>query len=154
MKIIPLLFFLALAACERNAAPYELFSEGRPFKIDPAVPPEGMHLVQILLNNQFTPVTNTLCARDANDKRPLQRYLAQMLGGAIDPGQTRTFKLHGGCETDWFETASGARVDYWRCNVGITNIGASKDDEMEAANIYFGITQDEWKFIPEKLICG
>ena len=155
MKIIPLVFFLALTACSREIpfVPYELFSEGRPFQIDPAKPPGGMHMMQILLNNQFTPVTNTLCASDAGDQRPLQRYLAQMLGGAIDPGQRFAYKLRGGCATEWMETRTG-RVDFWRCTMGVENVTTGKNDANISADISFGVTQDEWKFIPEKLICG
>ena len=156
MKLILLLFFLALISCNQderiNAAPFKIDPAGDPFKIDPAKPPNGMHMVQILLKNQMTPVAGTGCETDPEDKRPLPRYLAMMLGDAIDAGALG-FKLSGGCKADQLETGKGPLIDIWRCNVGVSNIVTDKYGVIASAHIYFGITKNTWEFIPEKLMC-
>lgn len=54
MKHRLLLFCLALVSCTQSERIDPL--RGNPVKIDPAKPREGMHLVQILLENQSLPL--------------------------------------------------------------------------------------------------
>ena len=153
MKLILPLFFLALISCDQPERISPLW--GDPIKIDPTKPPDGMHMVQILLENQLLPVKGTGCegsALGSGDKRLLQHSLALMLGSSIDPG-TMEFKLSGGCKVDQIETKKGPRIDIWRCNLGISNIETSTTTTTVSADIYFGITKDTWEFIPEKLLC-
>lgn len=156
MKMILPLFLLALAACDRpgqaDIVPYEIFSENAPFQIDPAKPPEGMHIVQILLQRQHILVDGTGCASPFDSRRTLGHYVAMMLGSSIDPGPLK-FQLNGGCKVEWLEKPDSSRMDFWRCHLGTSNIDNGKSNVQVSAGIYFGVTQDKWEFIPEKLMC-
>lgn len=150
-----LLVFFALASCDRpeRISP----SWGDPIVIDPAIPPNGMHLVQILLENQMLPVKGTGCESSAKvkgfvDKRLLQHSIAMMLGSSIEPG-TLEFQISGGCAADQLETEKGPFIDIWRCHLATSNIDTGKVNVMVSAHIFFGITRDTWKFLPEKLQC-
>ena len=110
MKIILSLFLLALVSCTHgnrtgqvDFVPYKLFSENAPFKIDPAKPPEGMHMVQILLHHQGMLVEGTGCAGDYTHGHTLQNHLSMLLGLPVDSGDAMAFKLVGGCKTEWLK---------------------------------------------------
>lgn len=146
------MLFLALVSCAHTERIDPL--GGDPVKIDPAKPPSGMHLVQILLENQSLPVKGTDCESSGltKDKRRLLHRLAITLGDGLDNTRHRT-ELLGGCKADQFELPSGSVIDIWRCELGVVE----KDEEGEfitSGFIYFGVKKDTWEFIPEKLRCA
>ncbi len=151
LRFVPLMLFIVMAGCSR---PEQISSDdGEPVKIDPAKPPNGMHLVQILLANQSLPVKGTRCegSWSSDDKRRLQHKLAMALGDGLDNPRHRT-ELLGGCETDQFELRSGSTVDGWRCNLNVVEKD-KKGEFIANSSIYFGIKKDTWEFIPEALVC-
>ena len=131
-------------------------SWGDPLKINPAKPPEGMHVIQILLENQSLPVKGTNCegsALGSGDKRRLQHKLAMLLGFGLDNPRHRT-ELSVGCQPDKYELPTGGLIDAWHCR--LTALENDKKGEFIASSsIYFGITKDTWEFVPvpKALVC-
>lgn len=86
---LPLLC-LALVSCAPAYTKTErLDPMGDPLKIDPTKPPDGMQLVQILLENQSLPVKGTGCQSGSIENRRLQHILAMVLGYGLDGPVTR-----------------------------------------------------------------
>lgn len=131
-------------------------SWGDPLRIDPAKPPEGMHLIQILLENQSLPVKGTNCegsALGSGDKRRLQHKLARLLGSGLDNARHRT-ELSAICQTDKYELPSGGIIDAWHCS--LTAVENDENGErIASSSIDFGITKDTWEFVPvpKALVC-
>lgn len=158
-RLLPLLLSLILISCahpERVRPQPERISPawGDAIKIDPTKPPSGMHMVQILLENQSLSVKGTNCESDpfgVGDKRRLQHKLAMTLGYAFDRPHHHAV-LSGSCEADQFEPPSGLAIDIWRCNLAVVEKD-EKDEFIASSNIYFGIKRGTWEFIPEKLLC-
>lgn len=144
-----LLLCLALVSCTQSERISPLWDE--PVKIDPSTPPEGMYLLQILLENQSLPLKGTGCEGPPGDRRRLQHRLALTLGSGIDdPRHYRV--LSGKCEAVQFELRSGSVIDAWNCVLG----GVEKDkkgDPIASSHIDFGIKKDTWEIIPETLRC-
>lgn len=143
--VLPLLC-LVLVSCTQHE---RLNVDAEPLKIDPTKPPDGMHLVQILLENQSLPVKGTHCEDSGRspDKRRLLHQLAMALGDGLNNPRIRN-ELLGDCEPDQYELPSGKTVDAWQCRLGVVQ----KDEKGEfgaSANIYFGITKDTWEIIPD-----
>lgn len=156
-RIAPLLLGFLLISCVQ---PGRIHPErtspiwGDVIKIDPTKPPSGMHMLQILLENQSLSVKGTNCESDpfgVGDKRRLQHKLAMTLGYAFDRPKHYAV-LSGGCEADQFKPPSGAVLDIWRCNLAVVEKD-EKDQFIASSNIYFGLKKDTWEFIPEKLLC-
>lgn len=148
-RILSLLLVLALVSCTQTG---RIDPKGDPVKIDPAKPPSGMLLVQILLENQSLPVKGTGCQSGASeDKRRLQHILALTLGEGLDNPRHRT-ELLGGCEADQFELPTGSVIDIWNCKLGVVEKD-KKDEYIASAHIRFGIKKNTWEFVPEKLRC-
>lgn len=123
-------------------------------KIDPTKPPNGMQMIQILLENQSLSVKGTSCESDpfgVGDRRRLQHKLAMTLGYAFDRPKHHAV-LSGSCEADQFQPPSGPVVDIWRCNLAVVEKD-ERDEFIASSNIYFGLKKDTWEFIPEKLLC-
>lgn len=131
-------------------------SWGDRIKIDPAKPPEGMHLIQILLENQSLPVKGTNCESSAlgsGDKRLLQHKLASLLGSGLDNTRHRT-ELSAKCQADKYELPSGGLIDAWHCS--LTAVENDENGEyIASSSIDFGITKDKWEFVPvpKALVC-
>ena len=133
-------------------------------RIDPARPPTGAQLVQILLENQSLPLKGTGCSSDPDDKASLQELLARTFGAGIDDPGLRTTHA-AGCEAAQFERRGGAVVNVWLCHVYLRQwrMDASiKDDRLEPvtqASISFGVTKDTWSLVvdsvtpPSPLVC-
>lgn len=125
---------------------------GDPVKIDPAVPPSGIHVIQILLENQSLPLMGTGCRSDLpNDKRTLQHRLALTLGYAIDNKRNHAV-LSGGCQAEKIELRSGAIINAWHCKLAVVE-KSEKNEFISSSNIHFGVKKDTWEFIPESLRC-
>lgn len=131
-------------------------SWGDPLKIDPTKPPEGMHLIQILLENQSLPVKGTGCegsALGSGDKRRLQHKLARLLGSGLDNTRHRT-ELSANCQADKYELPSGGVIDAWHCSLTAVE-NDEKGEYIASSSIDFGITKDTWEFVPvpKALVC-
>ena len=158
-RILPLLFGLVLISCAQSGRIHpqpERISPawGDVIKIDPTKPPSGMHMVQILLENQSIYVKGTSCESDPlgfGDKRRLQHKLAMTLGYAFDRPDHHAV-LSGGCKADQFELRPGSVIDIWHCNLGVVEKD-KKGEFITSSHIDFGIKKDTWEFIPEKLLC-
>lgn len=144
--LLSILFCLTLASC---AQPERLNPDAEPLKIDPTKPPDGMHLVQILLENQSLPLKGTGCEDSGRspDNRRLVHQLAMVLGYGLGYPQHRV-ELWGDCIPDQYELPSGKTVDGWQCNLGTLDKD-EKGEDIATANIYFGITKDTWEIIPD-----
>lgn len=152
-RLLPLILFLALVSCTRSERLDPL--GGKLVKIDPTQPPSGMHLVQILLENQSIPLKGTHCEASglSPDNRRLQHQLALTLGeGFGNPRHRR--ELSGGCEPDQYEFPSGESIDAWQCNLGAVTKN-KKGEFIASSHIYFGIKKDTWELIrtPRALRC-
>lgn len=126
---------------------------GDPVKIDPTKPPSGVHIVQILLENQSLPLKGTDCESSglAEDKRTLQHRLALTLGSEIDdPRHDHT--LSAKCRADRFELPSGTGIDIWNCNLGLVE-ESRKGEFIASSHIDFGIKRDTWELVPGTLRC-
>lgn len=131
-------------------------SWGNQLKIDPTKPPEGMHLIQILLENQSRPVKGTSCESSAlgsGDKRLLQHALAMTLGSGLDNTHHRT-QLSARCQPDKYELLSGGVIDAWHCSLTAVENDV-KGEFIASSSIDFGITKDTWEFVPvpKALVC-
>lgn len=147
--LLSLLIVIALISCSQTE---RIDPMGNSVKIDPAVPPSGMLLVQILLENMSLPVKGTGCQSGVGeDKRRLQHTLAMTLGEGLDNLRHRT-ELLGGCVADQFEFPSGSVIDIWNCKLGAVEKDI-KGEFIASTHIRFGIKKDTWEFVPEKLRC-
>lgn len=157
-RLLLLMLCVVLASCSRA----ERISPdgGEPVKIDPFSPPNGVHLVQILLENQSFPVKGTGCENKLpdgpDDKRRLQHILAMRFGFGLD--NPRLQRVHSGrCKAEQFELRSGSIIDAWRCSLNVVENG-EKGEYITNSSIEFGVTKDTWKLItnsvtPNPLIC-
>lgn len=121
-------------------------------RIDPSKPPEGMNIIQILLENQSLPLKGTGCASDIpSDNRTLQHQLATTLGWAIDHKPNKV-TISGGCKPAQFELRSGAVVDAWQCTLTVVEKTAN-GGFVASSSIDFGVKKDTWEIIPEAIRC-
>lgn len=149
-RLPSLVLSLALVSC---AQPERLDHRGEPFKIDPTSPPNGIQMVQILLENQSLPVKGTQCENGKDDERLLQHHLAMFLGEGFDSPLARSGLL-ASCQPNQYDLPSGGVIDAWQCRLGVIQ-KADKDEFGVGGSIYFGVTKDTWRLIPgpEALRC-
>lgn len=164
---LPLLCLALVSCTPANTQTERLDAMGEPLKIDPIKPPEGMQLVQILLENQSLPLKGTGCGSNPNDKRTLQHLIASTFGSGLNNnsldknGQLRkllSVNIWGGCKTERFELRSGPDIDAWRCTLYAEDQVDDKDAYTFSSSINFGVRKDTWKLItdsitPDPLIC-
>jgi hypothetical protein len=118
--------------------------------IDPAKPPNGSQLVQILLENQDLKIKDTPCRSNADDKRTVRHKLAAILGESLDSLALRSV-IKGRCEPVQVKSAAGTQ-DLWDCQLTVLEVNEQWED-VTSASIFFGITQDTWKIIPANFRC-
>jgi hypothetical protein len=146
--ILLLLASLASAGTSERLDP----AWGDPLKIDPSKPPQGRHIIQILLENQSLLLKGTGCGSDIpNDRRTLQHKLALSLGDAIDSKRHQAL-ISGGCKPAQFELRSGAVIDAWHCTLTVVEKTA-KGGFVASSSIDFGVKKDTWEIIPEAIRC-
>lgn len=162
VRLLVLMVFLTGVACGRAERLDP--DSGQALIVDPAKPPNGAQLVQILLENQSLPLKGTGCSSIPNDSARLQHLLARTFGGGIDDPNLQT--AHAArCEPAQFEQRAGAPMDVWQCHIYLqqrrTGSGV-QDKTVESAthaSVSFGVTKDTWKLVvdsvtpPSPLIC-
>ncbi len=125
---------------------------GDALKIDPLVAPKGMHIMQILIQNQSLPLKGTGCSSDIpGDARTLQHRLALTLGDGIE-NKRHMVVVSGQCKTDKHELKPAMLIDIWRCSINVTE-KTKRGSYIANASIDFSIKKDDWAMIPEKLLC-
>lgn len=129
-------------------------------KIDPSIPPEGTHLIQILLENKSLPLKGTGCESSPDDKRTLQDLLASTFGAALGNNVNKRHQVFfsGGCKAEQFELRSGSITDGWRCTLNSEEKTIKKAEHIYSASIAFGLQKRTWELItdsitPNPLIC-
>ena len=152
-RLLPLVLSIALVSCTPTE---RIDATGEPMKIDPTKPPDGMRLVQILLENLAVPLKGTGCGNGPNDPSVLKDHLAMFLGDGFDSPLVRT-ELSSDCQPDRYDLPSGGKIDAWHCRLGVV-LKADKADKDElgvSGSIHFGVTKDTWEFVPvpEALVC-
>lgn len=136
------------------ADPGRLDPMGNVLKIDPSMPPSGMNIMQILLENQALPLKGTRCDTSDSrydDKRALQHKLAITLGHAVD-NKRHVAVMLGGCKSDKSELKPGMLVNTWHCNINVVE-QTKRGGFIANASIDFWVKKDDWTMIPEKLLC-
>ena len=127
---------------------------GNALKIDSSVPPNGMNIIQILLENQALPLKGTGCDSSSHmyeDKRSLKHKLAITLGHAID-NKRHVAVMLGGCKSDKSELKPGMIVNTWHCNINVVE-QTKRGGFIANASIDFWVKKDDWTMIPAKLLC-
>ena len=146
--VLLLLASLASAAASERLDPVR----GNPIRIDPTKPPEGINIIQILLENQSLPLKGTGCGSDApGDNRTLQHQLAVTLGWALDKKRHQMI-ISADCKPAQFELRSGAVVNAWQCTLRVVEKTA-KGGFVASSVIDFGVKKDAWEIIPEAIRC-
>ena len=125
---------------------------GNVLRIDPAVPPKGMNIMQILIENHALPLKGTGCASGIpDDKRTLQHKLALTLGDGIE-NKRHIVVVSGQCKTDKHELKPGVLIDIWRCGINVTE-KTKRGSYIANASIDFSVKKDDWALIPETMLC-
>jgi hypothetical protein len=122
-----------------------------PLKITPAKPPEPIHLVQILLENQSIPLKGTRCESSPPvDNRRLHHQLALTLGFAAGNKRHRS-EISASCKSDQIETLQDP-AEVWLCKLGVVERD-KKGRFVASSHIHFGVTKDTWQMVPNSLVC-
>lgn len=123
-----------------------------PARIDPSIPPEGKHLIHILLKNQSFPLKGTGCS-GSNDRGTLHHLLAITLGAALDSNadKLRRAVISGGCKAEQFELRSGATIDGWRCSLHYEETFIKDDEWVATSSISFGVHKATWELITDSV---
>jgi hypothetical protein len=149
--IITALIFLSMVASVGGAERLNPLS-GERQKIDPSRSPEGINIIQILLENQSLPLKGTGCGSgNPDENRILQHQLALTLGYALDVKRHQSV-ISGECKPDRFQLRSGALIDAWYCKLAVVEKTA-KGGFVASSIIDFVIKKDTWELYPELLRC-
>jgi hypothetical protein len=153
MKKLALLTVILLSMVASVSGAERLNSlSGELQKIDPSTPPEGMNIIQILLENQSLPLKGTGCGSGKPDEnRTLQHQLALTLGYALDVKRHQSV-ISGECKPERFQLRSGAIADAWHCKLAVVEKTA-KGGFVTSSIIDFVVKKDTWELYPELLHC-
>lgn len=155
---LPCAFCLALVACTPGTPAGRIDALGEPIKIDPAKPPNGEQLIQLLLENQSLPLKGTDCTDGKDDPRLLQHRLVMMLGVLVD-NPKGAVGLSSRCSPEPVELPDGAMpephtsktaIKAWRCSLGASS---TEGEVFIGSSIYVILTKDTWKIYPKRLNC-
>jgi len=157
-RILLLIFVFALVSCTQSEHVNVDWRDS--VRIDPSIPPEGMHLMHILLENQSFPLKGTGCESSRDDKHTLQHLLASTLGDGIGNNANKQHQVivSADCKAEQFELQSGSVIDGWRCNLNVTEKTNKKGEYIAGSSVAFGVRKDTWTFItdsitPNPLVC-
>lgn len=157
--ILLLMLIFALVSCNQSERVSSSIWRDS-VKIDPSIPPEGTHLMQILLENQSLPLKGTGCESSPDDKHTLQDLLAITFGAAFgnDANKRHQVVFSGGCKAEQFELRSGSIIDGWRCTLNAEEKTIKKAEYIHSSSIAFGLQKNTWELItdsitPNPLIC-
>jgi hypothetical protein len=123
---------------------------GEPITIKPSVPPTGVELFQILLENATMPLQGNQCIDEKESPLTLQHQLALMLGEGLNDKRHKT-NLAAKCQADGIEV-SGKALDIWRCEINVTET-TKKGSYVANSVTRIGLTKDTWQIVPGSLQC-
>lgn len=159
LSVLSLMLVFALISCT-NSERVNSSNWRDSVKIDPSLPPEGMHLMYILMDNQSLPLKGTGCESSPDDKHTLKDLLATTFGAALGNGVNKRHQvvISGSCKAEKFELRTGSIIDGWRCTLNSEEKTIKKAEYIYSSSIAFGVQKSTWEFItdsitPNSLIC-